>query len=136
MKKLSIISLAVLAFSLQSCRKDYLYVAPAAPPVTTPVSFSSQVYPLFATASSPNYCGGCHDGSGSALNFSGDVATAYASLPTYVTAGSATTSLLYQSIATGTNPNGYMPMGSTSPQFSPEEIEILKAWINQGALNN
>lgn len=137
MKKLSFISLAVLAFSLQSCRKDYLYVAPPAPPVTTTVHFSTDVYPLLIT-STAQCNAGCHDGtSSSGLDFM-TLSGAYNTLTSTsnVIAGNATGSNFYKALADGTNPSGFMPAGVSSSQFTSSELEIVKAWINQGALNN
>ena len=135
MKKITIISLAALALSIQSCRKDYLYVAPPAPAITTTVHFATEVYPLFTTSTAK--CGNCHDASGSTLDFSVDAPTAYTSLiaGNYVIPNNAAASQLYVSITTGVT-NGIMPKPVTSTVFTPTELETIKAWINQGALNN
>ncbi len=141
MKKVTIISLAVLALSIQSCRKDYNYVAPAAAPITTPVHFATEVYPLLMNAA--GHCADCHDGSGSALDFvNGGTPTAsaaYASLfPTYIVANDALASQLYISITTGvaSGSNKIMPKDVNAVVYTPAELEIIKTWINQGALNN
>lgn len=138
MKKLKIISLAVLALSLNSCRKDFNYVEPVAPPVTTTVYFGADIYPLLITATA-NCNGGCHSGGGaSGLNFQNQAlaySTLTASPPSMVIPGNHSSSMFYTSITTG-GTSGIMPQGSSSSVFSSAELETIKAWINQGALNN
>lgn len=110
---------------------------PAAPPITTPVSFSTQVFPLMATYG----CDGCHTGGGgSGLNLT-SVTTAYATMtatPTMVNTAAPTSSDFYVSVSNAagvTGGNGQMPMGGP-PFLSGSEQATILAWITQGALNN
>lgn len=135
MKKLSIISLAVLAFSLQSCRKDYNYVEPTPPPITTPVLFSSGVYPLIVT-----YCqAGCHTGGApSGLNFT-DATTSYNTLTantTMVNINAPEQSQFYVCLSDPGVPSGSGQMPQGGPYMSSTEKQTILAWITQGALNN
>jgi len=136
MKKLKIISFAVLALSLNSCRKDFAYVEPVAPPITTPVLFATQVYPLLTAYG----CDGCHTGGApSNLDFASVTAawTTLTASPTMVNTVAPSQSDFYVSVNSASGVpggNGQMPMGG-SPLSSSEQATIL-AWITQGALNN
>lgn len=131
MKKLSFISLAVLAFSLQSCRKDYLYVAPVVPPPAN-LSFATDIYPIISSASYG--CTGCHSTGGQAPDFSSE-ALAFTELTTgttYVnTAAPATSSFYVATTAAYTGGSGQMPPGG--PYLSANEQSLILAWITQGA---
>lgn len=132
MKKLKIISFAVLALSLNSCRKDFNYVEPVIPPPAV-VTFTD-VYSILSDA---NYsCTGCHGAGGEAPNMA-DKATAYTSLTAggfYDTANPAISKLYVSVTPAYTGSTGQMPGGS--PYLSgTEQAKILK-WIELGALNN
>ncbi len=108
------------------------------------VSFSQQVIPILTVQ-----CAGCHSPGGIAdlagipSHLTADVA--FASLVnepsvqdsalTLVVPGDADTSLLIQKI-TQDNP----PVGLRMPKFAPplsnEEVNLIRDWINQGAVNN
>jgi uncharacterized membrane protein len=128
MKKLKIISLAVLALSLNSCRKDSPYVAPVIPPPAN-LSFATDVYPILTTYS----CKNCHSGSTApklstaALAFSALTATG----TNFVKTDDPSASSFYISVTTAAGTN-QMPKGSTTKLTANEQATIL-AWITQGA---
>ncbi len=107
----------------------------AACPTSSPVSWATEVYPLFSTNSTQS-CTGCHGSSGS-LSLSGNASTVYSALVnsvadsgnTLVVPGSAATSHLYSKLSSGS-----MPQGSSS--FNSTELATIEAWINEGAANN
>lgn len=138
MKKLKIISLAVLAISLHSCRKDYLYVAPIVPPPAN-VSWASEVFPMIKAHGGCN----CHNTGTTAPKFS-DAAAAFTALQgnalsgaPYLNTTSPETSPFYLSFTPQypTSATNYMPKGSAN-KLSANELSTLAAWIQQGALNN
>ncbi|MCB0841401.1 MAG: c-type cytochrome [Bacteroidetes bacterium] len=87
---------------------------------TTNVSFSGFVDPLLTT-----YCKGCHTGAGA----SGGV-----NLGNHAGVVSAANSgRLYGAIA---HQNGYVPMPQGGDPLPDCDVQKIKAWIDQGALNN
>ena len=85
------------------------------------VSFSVDIEPIFTK------CTGCHG-----TNISPDLREGYAYnslVPSFVTAGDADGSRLYNYLPG----NGHHEIGLT---LSGNEIALIKAWINQGALDN
>jgi hypothetical protein len=92
-------------------------------PVTPEVSFSKQVRPIFV-----NNCAraGCHDGNEFALQ-------SYSEIRAHVTPGDARKSKLYKSIVTLWGPGGAMPPDGP---LSDQQINLIYAWIMQGAKNN
>jgi len=106
-------------------------VSTAPVPITGQVSFSTQVEPIFQA----HRCTSCHGGSG------GLVLTSYAS----VMAGGNHGAILIPGNAAGSNiiakltqsppPFGSrMPLGG--PYLADSVVQVIAAWINQGALNN
>ncbi|NLP56768.1 hypothetical protein [Lutibacter sp. B1] len=90
-------------------------------PDDQPISFSSEIQPIFSK------CTGCHG-----TNISPDLreGNSYNQLvPNYVTAGDAEGSDLYNYLPG----NGHHDIGFT---LSGNEIALIKAWIDQGALDN
>ena len=138
MKKLKIISIAVLALSINSCRKDYLYVAPVIPPPAN-VSWATDVYPMIKAHGG---CG-CHNSGSTPPKFS-DAAAAFTAIQgnaisgaPYINTASPETSPFYLAFTpqypqSATN---YMPKGSTN-KLTANELSTLAAWIQQGAQNN
>jgi len=108
------------------------------------VSFSSDVQPIFE-----RYCIECHDSGGEGIAASGFSVHDYDSVMkgtrfgTVVMPGSSISSTLYVVVARKTAPEIHMPPyhsealaeGRGSP-LSDQEIEIIQAWIDQGAQNN
>ncbi len=90
-------------------------------PDTQVISFSTNIQPLFSS------CTSCHG-----TNVSPDLraGNSYNSLvPAYITAEDAENSKFYNYLPG----NGHHDIGAT---LSVDEIALIKAWINQGALNN
>ena len=90
--------------------------------VPTEVSYSMNIQPLF------DRCVGCHKGT----NPKPDLreGTSYSSLvPSYVKAGDAAGSRLYNFIPG----KGHFDVGFT---LKTNELDLIKAWIDQGAKNN
>jgi hypothetical protein len=115
-----------------SCEKDYHYVAP---PVvitvpTTPISFATDVEPIFAA----NFCDGCHDGSLPPDLRAGFSYASIMSTSGNINISDPTQSELYKRIILTPADAGFMPDGG-SPLTSAEIGSIL-GWIQQGAKNN
>lgn len=108
------------------------------------VSFSRDVKPIL-----DEHCVECHDGAGEGLAASGFSVRDYASvmkgtsLGEVVVAGSSLSSTLYLVVAQKTAPEIHMPPqhpeawadGRGAP-LTDEQIEIIRAWIDQGAEDN
>lgn len=120
---------ALLIFS--SCKKeDPGPTGPPNPPPSDTLSFSQHILPLFQVKG----CATCHGGSG------GLTVTSVASLMTgglhgpAIIPGNADSSILIQKIGPAPPFGSRMPQGG--PFLSTAEIDSLRLWINQGALNN
>lgn len=129
MKKLKIISLVALAFSLHSCRKDFIYVAPIEPTPTN-LSFVNDIFPLLTTYN----CKNCHSGS-TAPKITTDPIATYAVLTsttgtTWVNLVTPSLSRFYISVTI--DYPAQMPKNSSPKLSNPEQARIL-AWITQGA---
>lgn len=138
MKRLFLLPCTILAvagaFLLEGCYKDVMLPSSASggggstgggdnntvPPDS--VTFAKYIVPLFAAN-----CTTCHSG-----NESPDLraANAYSALTSgkFVVAGNAANSVLYQKVS-----SGEMPPGGGLKQ---SDIDLIKNWINNGALNN
>ncbi len=131
---LGVCSILLISLLLWGCR-DYGIapdIAAPAPPVTVvaPVSYKSNVLPIFVRWG----CEGCHGGT------NGLIVTSVASLlkggihgPAIVP-GNADASILVEKVS-ATPPFGVrMPQGG--PYLSDSTIQVIKNWINSGALDN
>lgn len=86
------------------------------------ISYATDIIPLWSQ------CTGCHGNTPPTLN-----TNSYANLLNgYVVAGNADASILYKSLL-GKDGISLMPPGSKWPN---SKIDLVKAWINQGAKNN
>jgi len=86
------------------------------------VSFSSEIQPIFS-----NNCINCHNAD---VNPDLREGNSYNALvPQYVNVNDASTSRLYNYLPG----NGHHDIGSS---LTTNEIALIKAWINRGALNN
>ena len=93
-------------------------------PTTTQISYASDIVPLWVQ------CTGCHKAGGDAPNIQDN---SYDNLiDGYVVPNNAEASILYKSLL-GIDGVSLMPPGS---QWSQSKIDLVKNWINQGALNN
>jgi len=107
----------------------------------TPVSFNNDIIPIFQIN-----CQGCHDPGGSSgivMNLTNNPDPAFwinqpsvqVSAFTLIVPGDATLSLIYLKVSSNTPPVGTrMPLAA--PPMSDTEIQLLRDWIDQGALNN
>ncbi len=130
MKKILILiskaTVLILLLSLSSCYYDEEVVIPEV--VLDPVedvSFANEIQPIFT-----EFCAACHpgvappdltEGNSYAAIINGDI------VPNDLIA-----SLLYQTLIT-TDSNELMPPGGA---LSNEDINLVKSWIEQGALDN
>jgi hypothetical protein len=93
-------------------------------------TWSGDVSPLISTGS---VCSGCH-----AWTYANTVgaSSGCVSLPTIIVASSASTSDLYNKLASASPTCGgaQMPQGGTP--FNTAQLKVVRAWINNGALNN
>ena len=126
-----ILSGILLVTGLVGCKKDTTVVVAPYSTVTTPVSFASQLIPLFASNCALS---GCHVTTGghapdlTAMN-------AYNSLMTggFINTTTPSASIIYLRLTSQISPG--MPL--TAPGSDPGGInELTVAWIKQGAKNN
>lgn len=119
-----ILILLSMGLFLNSCYYDaYLEEGEVAPPPDN-VSYQNDIIPLWGQ------CVGCHNGTEEPDlrdEFSYD-----SLLNGYVIPDDAEGSILYKSLL-GIDGVSLMPPGS---QWPDSKIELVKAWINQGALDN
>jgi hypothetical protein len=124
MKKTKIYFLLVLfGLLLNACKYDFI-VPEELPPIdtTVPVSFSTQIVPIFA-----NSCVSCHKTGGQAPDLTS--ANAYNSIKT-------------MNLVNTTTPESsiiYAFPGSSSHSwkgYTASEAQLVLTWIKQGALNN
>ncbi|MCB0473539.1 MAG: hypothetical protein KDC56_10815 [Flavobacteriaceae bacterium] len=93
------------------------------PPPPSGVSFANDVLPIFSK------CTGCHNGSVASPDL-GSANVYNILVPTYVTAGNAENSKLYNRLPGVGHP---VDAGFT---LTVNEISLIKGWIDQGADNN
>lgn len=115
---------ALLVFVLNACLQDKLSVTPAPKTCSTSpssqVSFSKDIFPIIKIN-----CLQCHDAKN---HFGGIVIENYTQI-----AESGRSGELYSTIQISSNGKAYMPKGG---RLMDCEIELIQAWVKQGALNN
>jgi len=118
-KVINVLSLFLVIFALAAC--EYATIIPDVPNPEVPVSFKTQLQPVFNSN-----CIGCHKPGGTLPNLT--EGNSYQSLTTnnLVVAGNADNSILYQEISSGTM------KGFSNAEFNG----LVKNWINQGAKDN
>ena len=119
---IQIIILGIIGMFLNSCYYDAYYDIDE---VTEDVSYSADIQPLWDAG-----CVVCHDG-----NEPPDLRpdTSYDALSNgWLVPGDAESSIIYQSLL-GSNGVSLMPPGEPWPQA---DINLVRDWINQGALDN
>ena len=108
------------------------------------VSFSGRIQPIFTTN-----CGGCHSPGGGAdlfgirLQLTEDVSydllvdqpSVQRSDLTLVLPGDSASSLLVAKVSSDPPPVG-VRMPTFAPPLTKDEIDLIRAWIDQGALDN
>lgn len=123
MKKKSIYFILIL-FSLLIVRCKYDFILPAEVPVIVePISFASQVAPIFSTG---NKCTACHKPGSTSPDLTS--ANAYSQITAkYINTTNPEESKIYT-----------MPGSSAHSwkSYTADEAAIILAWIKQGALNN
>lgn len=129
MKKTVLITSVLVLIGIAGCyndKYDSLYPAPVVTCDTTSVSFANNVLPILNQYC--NVAGGCHDAAGqstSGFNF-----TTYPGIQNV-----ATTAILVDDIKqTPSKGDNAMPKGL--PPIPQCDINIITAWVNQGALDN
>ena len=125
MKKLfQVISIASLSLFMTSCYYDAYPEDDNIIDPETDVSYATDIVPLWVQ------CTGCHKAGGDAPNLQDN---SYNNLLNgYVVPSNAEASTLYKSLL-GTDGIQLMPPGS---QWPDSKINLVKSWIDQGALNN
>jgi len=124
----------ILIYSLSGCYKDIGPIEDNNNPANENVSFANDVQPIFEQS-----CISCHPNSGN-LDLTND--NAYNQLVNVnasgynakrVVPGDAENSVLYKKIDDSGVYGSNMPLGSS---LSSTQINTIKQWINEGALNN
>ena len=119
MKKLiNLLSVLLVLASLAAC--EYAKIVPDVPSPNTPVSFATDIQPIFNKGCT------CHKPGGPSPNLT--AGNSYESLMTnnLVVAGNAASSILYQEVSTG----------GMSAYCDATSAGLIKNWIDQGAKNN
>lgn len=115
------LGLILIGISFSGC--EYEFIEFDDTPITTEVSFKNDIVPIFNAS-----CGfsGCHAAGAIPPELTSE--RAYQSLfsNNMVTANEPANSLLYTSIASG----------SMKKYSTAEQTKLIRAWIEQGALNN
>ena len=124
MKKRNIfLILALFSLFITGCKYDFILPVPVAP-VTGPVSFASQVLPIFTT----EQCTSCHKPGGQSPDYTD--ANAYSSIvPNLVNLTNPDQSIIYVYPGPTTSTHSWK-------KFTAAEDAIILEWIKQGALNN
>lgn len=125
MRKILILSFLLTLAIIPACKKDF-FEPPPPLDLTTPVSFSLDIMPIFQ---SNCYGSGCHD-KGIVPDLTSANAYDQLTLLGYVDTTNAEGSKLYIRMTSTTNP---MPPNGLLPG---EKTNKILAWIKQGAKNN
>ena len=143
MKNLFLISLISIILIILGCTNNTedLVSAPDTgeenPDPIEQISYADRVQPIFNTTCGG---GGCHTSGGNAngVNLSGYTQTMNSTGSSYggkvVIAGNANASPIVDKIEPGPTHGNRMPLGG-SP-LSSTQIQTIRTWINEGALNN
>ena len=125
MKKRSIFLVSILfTLLLNGCKYDFIIPVDVTP-VTGPVSFATQVAPIFSTSSK---CIACHNTGGQAPDLT--AASAFASIvPNLVNTATPGSSLIYSFPEPTSTTHSWK-------KYTANEAAIVLAWIQQGAKNN
>ena len=123
-------SLGFVTLLWAGCEKDYYYTKPATDPepVTTPVSYASEIQPIFNASCN---MASCHDGTHEPNLLAG---SSYSSVLGFINTANPEASELYRRITLPDSDPEFMPEGE--PALSSEEINKILSWITQGAQNN
>ncbi len=114
----------LLSVTVFSCTYDFIKKPEPINP-TTPVSFATQILPIFST----DGCTGCHKPGGQNPDF---------------TAANAYSSIISNNVVNTSNPESSLlytvPDPSTSghswDKYTSQQVQLVLLWIQQGAENN
>ena len=129
MKKRTVLFISVLlTLFVSGCKYDFIMPEPEAPsgnPAGVPVSFSTQIAPIFSTGTK---CTACHLTGGQAPDLT--AANAFARIvPGLINSASPESSLIYS-----------FPLSTTSThswkKYTAGEAALILTWIKEGAKNN
>lgn len=123
MKKRSIFFILILfALIMNGCKYDFI-LPQDVPVVTGPVSFATQIAPIFANEN----CTSCHNGGQSPNLTAGN---AYAQIvPALINTAAPESSLIYSFPAPSTATHSWK-------KYSAADAALVLAWIKDGAKNN
>jgi mono/diheme cytochrome c family protein len=138
--KLTAVALAAtfgLAFAATA--QDAAPTPPTLPPTLPPastkqgVTYATDIKPIFDAA-----CMKCHDSAkrhsgGLALNTLEDVLKGGKDGKVVTTGDSAHSGLVLSVAHMGDDPDSFMPKGKGAKQLTPDQIGLIRAWIDQGA---
>ncbi|MGV6845035.1 MAG: hypothetical protein ACWA42_02775 [Lutibacter sp.] len=127
-KHLSKVTLLILLLSLTGCYYNEVVDQSDLPPINTEVSFSQDIQPILN-----DNCVVCHDGTLDPNLTEGNSYTSLTGIPGGIVAGDASSSELIDMLEH--DPAADNPMPPAGP-IATSKIDLIKAWINQGALNN
>ena len=133
MKKIIVITVALVIIMIGACVKDTTVIIPKAEvtvAITKTVSFSKDLVPIFKSSCALS---GCHVTGAHAPDL--EVEGAYKSLMSgnFINVESPKSSTIYQRLTGKITPG--MPLNA--PGSDPQQLnELLLAWITQGAKNN
>jgi len=115
-----------MLLSLTSCYYDEVYEY--TPPVAIEISFATDIQPIFTES-----CVACHGGAIEPDLTSGNAYASLTDIPGGIVAGDAEGSELVEMLEHA--PSADSPMPPSAP-IATSKINLIKAWINQGAKNN
>lgn len=119
----SIILSALIALFMISCEYEFIQVEDVDP--NTPVSFSSDIVPIFTTG---NNCTGCHKPGATSPDFT--AGSAYNSIvPNLINSENPEESKIYKYPNPSTSTHNFR-------KYTQTQASLILNWIKQGALNN
>jgi len=122
--KRRLIFLIPILLVMASCKYDFILPVPEAP-VTSGVSFATQVVPIFNTG---NKCTSCHKTGGQSPDYT--AAKAYSSIvPSLINTSAPNQSRIYTFAGPSTSTHNWK-------KLSASEAAIILQWITEGAKNN
>ncbi len=128
MKKHNIfLILALFAILFSGCKYDFILQeeVPVVTPGGDPVSFATQIAPIFSAS---NKCTQCHKSGGIATPDLSNTTTVYSQIvPAYVNTASPSTSKIYINASSGNHNN---------VKVSATQAQLILTWITEGANNN
>jgi len=132
-KLTSLLFAASLGFAAAVSAQDAAPAAPKLPPASTKtgVTYATDIKPIFDAS-----CARCH---GAQRPGGGIVLTSLESTlkggrdGKILTIGDSTKGALVKSVAHIGDPQSFMPRGRGAKDLAPEQVGLIRAWIDQGA---